>query len=964
MIVEKEVVDLLNESQRKAVQTTEGNLLILAGPGTGKTKTLVERACYLLEEKKVNPGEVTITTFTKKAARELISRLSQRLQGKEGVSVEKVNAGNFHQIAQQILDYGFDYLPYRSFYKQMDDAEQIAFIMDNFDELYNKGGLAYFFEPISSWKKFSQVRQVKNWYNHLREGFVDLQQKDEATLRARHALNFYQEKLIEHNLMDFSGILWHALLLLQNHEDVRDEFQKRCRYLMVDEYQDTNPIQERLIELLSARYGNLCVVGDDDQSLYRFRGATVQNLLTFEKRYKEAKRINLHINYRSDEKILHLANNYLDYPYRDLEAYQPNYDMQKIGDYRFQKDLKSARAKTQEGAVQVIAGEDYDSLHQQIIEAVLSLKEAGLAYQQMVILSFSVKSEPMKKLIRELRVRGVPVYAPREGAILSFTEVKRLLAHYVFFFRKELAEAAQDRGSYGENARRNLQSLDSLAKTRLDERQTVEAYLNELSEDGLDPVQIGQAFLRCQPFDSLVEGALSGKKDALLQLDHLATFLQLTSRFCQKKGMLRIYPQDFPAFAKDFFNDFIPFLETAQVEGDGNVELGPSDEDYLNILTIHQAKGLEFPVVFLMEPKQAGQFYGNSFEPMAQLTKNPSLGKGMPKKLAEDIDSARLYYTSFTRAKDLLYLCGIDKEVAFMNKQAGLSSVSPSKEDVRQEFKAINMTQPLFISPAASTRLDFQLNTAEKVLGSYAYTTDIQLYDKCPRKYFFMRQMGMPDRSSPQALYGTLVHRSIELFHGTVRRAMRKKQPIRLEKDWVEETVRGVAGGLKNLGADFSEDDLMGAVREVLAYLEGRAGDWMKEITGSEENVKYITEEAIFIGQLDLVLAKGDSIVDFKTGSKPKESSERMRNYRDQLLFYRRLLALDASDLETKKHILYFTGEAEDKEVEFTFTKSDLEEIESRSLAVVRRIEAKDFDERTEDLDYCKFCAMNVFCNS
>ncbi len=955
------MVDLLNEAQKLAVETTEGNLLILAGPGTGKTKTLVERVCYLLEEKNVEPRHITITTFTRKAARELISRLSHRVKSKDGLSIEGINAGNFNQLAQRILDYGFDYLPYRSFYKQMDENEQISFILDNFDDLYQKGGLAYFFDTMGNNQRFYTAKAIASWLNRLREGFVDLQARDEATLRARHAINYYQEKLVEHNLIDFSGVLWQTLLLLQHHDDVRKEFQDRCRYLMVDEYQDTNPIQEKLIELLSARHGNLCVVGDDDQSLYRFRGATVQNLLTFEERYTNTKRINLNINYRSDERILDLATTFLDYPYRDLEASRAETDKGKIGDFRFRKELTSHREETHQEAVQVIVGDDNDQIHKQIIDAVLMLKQNGLDYRQMVILSHSVKSDPMKALIRALRDQDVPIYAPKEGAILSFPEVKRLLAHYIFFFQEELNEVGGGDDFQAKTARNFLRELDNLPKTRLVERVEVASHLKTLTEEeGLDPVQIGLAFLRCQPFDKMVMEAIQGKKNNNLQLEHIATFLQLLRKFCQRKGTLRLKPSDLKAFSAAFFHDFIPFLEQARVEGDGNVEVSASDEDFLNILTIHQAKGLEFPVVFLMEPMKVNRYFNNRYDPLSNLTENPSLGHGMTGNLADDIDKARLYYTSFTRAKDILFLCGIDPLAAGSMAMGG----KPNKEEVADEFKGINMTQVVYQPGKLNSAIDFRLNNEEKILGAYAYTTDIALYDKCPRKFYLMRKVGLPDLTSTQALYGTLVHRSIELFHGTVLRAMKNKEPIHLGDDWVEETVRGVASGLKNNGADFSLEQIMRASEEVNSYLEGKAVDWMQRITGSEEDVREITEEAIFFGQLDLVLDKGEAIIDFKTGRKPQEGSERLRTYKDQLLFYRSLMMKEGENPEDKDHILYFTREEETKEVSFTFTASDVAEIRKRSLAIVEKIEEQNFDERTEDLSYCRFCAMNVFCNA
>lgn len=293
------IYDTLNEQQREAVFYTEGPLLILAGAGSGKTRVLTHRTAYLIEEKKVNPYHIMAITFTNKAAGEMRERIDKLV----GYGSESIWVSTFHSTCVRILRRHIDRIGYDTNFTIYDSDDSKSLMKDickrlNIDtKIYKERSL------------LSAISSAKD----------ELITPTEFALRATAASDYakrkqaevyreYQEALHKNNALDFDDLIVKTVELFQTDPEVLDYYQERFRYIMVDEYQDTNTAQFQLIRLLAGKYKNLCVVGDDDQSIYKFRGANIYNILNFEKHFSDAKTIKLEQNYRSTQNILDAAN--------------------------------------------------------------------------------------------------------------------------------------------------------------------------------------------------------------------------------------------------------------------------------------------------------------------------------------------------------------------------------------------------------------------------------------------------------------------------------------------------------------------------------------------------------------------------------------------------------------------------------------------------------------------------------
>ena len=291
------IYDTLNEQQKEAVLHTEGPLLILAGAGSGKTRVLTHRIAYLIEEMGVNPWNILAITFTNKAAGEMRERVDKLV----GFGSESIWVSTFHSTCVRILRRHIDLLGYDTNFTIYDTDDQKTLMKDVCKLL-----------QIDT--KIFKERSLMSAISHAKDELVtpeEFRLQAEGDFSKRKIADVYEEyekQLKANNALDFDDLLVKTVQLFQTQADVLDYYQERFRYIMVDEYQDTNTVQFELIRLLSSKYRNLCVVGDDDQSIYKFRGANIKNILNFEQVFEDAKVIKLEQNYRSTGNILNAAN--------------------------------------------------------------------------------------------------------------------------------------------------------------------------------------------------------------------------------------------------------------------------------------------------------------------------------------------------------------------------------------------------------------------------------------------------------------------------------------------------------------------------------------------------------------------------------------------------------------------------------------------------------------------------------
>ena len=291
------IYDSLNGPQREAVYHTEGPLLILAGAGSGKTRVLTHRIAYLIEEKGINPWNILAITFTNKAAGEMRERVDQIV----GFGAESIWVSTFHSTCVRILRRHIDRLGYDTNFTIYDTDDQKTLMKDVCKRLQID----------------TKVYRERNLLAAISAAKNELITPEEYRLQAEgdfgrqkiaSVYEEYEKQMRANNALDFDDLLLKAVQLFQTQPEVLDYYQERFRYIMIDEYQDTNTVQFQLVSLLAAKYRNLCVVGDDDQSIYKFRGANIRNILNFEQVFEDARVIKLEQNYRSTSTILDAAN--------------------------------------------------------------------------------------------------------------------------------------------------------------------------------------------------------------------------------------------------------------------------------------------------------------------------------------------------------------------------------------------------------------------------------------------------------------------------------------------------------------------------------------------------------------------------------------------------------------------------------------------------------------------------------
>ena len=412
----------MNKDQLNAVQTTEGPLLIIAGPGSGKTFTLVERIVYLITEKKVAPESMFVVTFTEKAAQELTTRVSNRLN-EIGIkyNLNEMYMGTFHSICLRWLEENREFTRLKRNYTMMDEFDQKYFIyqhMGEFEEIPDIGLIIG--EPDQSvWLK---TEALVKWINTVSEEALDYKKLLLAVDPEVRVLGMcaerYQQELEETNALDFSTIQYETLKLLRDNPKVLEELRKKIKYLMVDEYQDTNTIQEIILFLLAGkRKPNLCVVGDDDQGLYRFRGATIRNILEFKERFPKGvcKEVKLTVNYRSHPDIIKFYGEWMEG--QDWEVGGEN--------FRFPKEILPTEGEFPKiPTVVKIADTVEDKYHQQVLDFLHTLQDKGhlTDWNQVAFLFRSVKNPKAVGLSRFLERNGVAVYSPRSNQFFDGKE--------------------------------------------------------------------------------------------------------------------------------------------------------------------------------------------------------------------------------------------------------------------------------------------------------------------------------------------------------------------------------------------------------------------------------------------------------------------------------------------------------------------------------------------------------------
>ena len=610
----------LNEMQQLAVDTTEGPLLILAGAGSGKTTVLVNRVEHIISSRLATPWQVLAITFTNKAAGELRERLVNAI----GDEANDIWAYTFHSCCSRILRRFGERIGYTNHFTIYDTDDSRRVMKQCQKQLGIEDKL------INHKSILAEISRAKDSLISPDE-YKQTSQNDFRKSKIAECYEMYQKELKKSDAMDFDDIIFNTVKLLEENEDVRDLYQTQFKYVMVDEYQDTNHAQYVLTSLLADKYKNICVVGDDDQSIYRFRGATIENILSFENHYKGAKVIRLEENYRSTQNILDGANAVISH----------------------NKNRKGKTLFTRSGSgdkivYKTVMSESEES--QYIIDEIIKNVDDGMKYSDHAIL-YRMNAQS----------RNLEVMLTKSGIS------HRIIGGHRFFDRKEIKDIV----SYlavinnpSDNVR--LQRIINVPKRAIGD--TMFANVLEIAA-GLGM----SAFEVCERADEFQKTSRSASK--LMGFTKMIRDFQeciedgmglndLLQEVLEKTKYLDFLHEDIETYddrvnnIKELSSMFIKYEEESEdanlsefledVALISDIDSYNEDEDAVVLMTLHSAKGLEFPVVFIPGMEE-GIFPGN---------------QSMFSE--EDLEEERrLAYVGITRAKKKLYLISSQQRMLY-----------------------------------------------------------------------------------------------------------------------------------------------------------------------------------------------------------------------------------------------------------------------------------------------------------
>lgn len=610
----------LNEMQQLAVDTTEGPLLILAGAGSGKTTVLVNRVEHIISSRLATPWQVLAITFTNKAAGELRERLVSAI----GDEANDIWAYTFHSCCSRILRRFGERIGYTNHFTIYDTDDSRRVMKQCQKQLGIEDKL------INHKSILAEISRAKDSLISPDE-YKQTSQNDFRKSKIAECYEMYQKELKKSDAMDFDDIIFNTVKLLEENEDVRDLYQTQFKYVMVDEYQDTNHAQYVLTSLLADKYKNICVVGDDDQSIYRFRGATIENILSFENHYKGAKVIRLEENYRSTQNILDGANAVISH----------------------NKNRKGKTLFTRSGSgdkivYKTVMSESEES--QYIIDEIIKNVDNGMKYSDHAIL-YRMNAQS----------RNLEVMLTKSGIS------HRIIGGHRFFDRKEIKDIV----SYlavinnpSDNVR--LQRIINVPKRAIGD--TMFANVLEIAA-GLGM----SAFEVCERADEFQKTSRSASK--LMGFTKMIRDFQeciedgmglndLLQEVLEKTKYLDFLHEDIETYddrvnnIKELSSMFIKYEEESEdanlsefledVALISDIDSYNEDEDAVVLMTLHSAKGLEFPVVFIPGMEE-GIFPGN---------------QSMFSE--EDLEEERrLAYVGITRAKKKLYLISSQQRMLY-----------------------------------------------------------------------------------------------------------------------------------------------------------------------------------------------------------------------------------------------------------------------------------------------------------
>jgi len=949
----------LDAGKQKIVVHKDGPMLVIAGPGAGKTMAIVERVVYMVVVRDIKPENIMVATFTEKAAKELITRISNRLlQLDYKINLNDMYIGTLHSIFLRILEENRDFTNLHKNYKTLEQFDQKYLIYTN---LKNFLSIEHIEEVVGNGQsRWYKAERLIKYLNKVSEEALDpneLASSDDKSVTALgKAYIVYQELLKNDNAIDFSSIQTETLHLLESSPEVLRNLQEQIQYMMIDEYQDTNTVQEYILLKIAGENANICVVGDEDQGLYRFRGASVRNILQFADNFPvgKCKTEILTINYRSHPDIINFYNKWMEEQEWEVNGKR----------FRYDKNIIPREGEFSDNpAVIKVTGDNEKEWIEECCDFLKAAKTTGVLkdYNQVAFLFRSVKGEDIVRLTKHLEKNDIDVFAPRMGLFFDREEIKLAIGALVFIFPKltELhlkwnSSAEMEIWNYynqcgnlfAKRIKEDLKKHKPLLDWALSKAKT---HFPLTENTNYSFVSLFYQMLKYPLFAEFLDVDLNAGPTSLRPAYNIALFTQFLAKFEYLYNITVLTPGKITNTLRHLFNQFFNFLKKGGIEEYEDFdEYAPSG--CVSVMTIHQSKGLEFPIVFagslnksprkqysqLDEILEKEYFHRTPFEPLSEV---------------KFYDFWRLYYTAFSRAQNLLVLTGLDQVPHGMGRQT--NSVC---EDI------VNWKEPDF----NMTKLELKDMKPVNLKNEYSFTSDILLYENCPRQYMFYNLLEFSPKRVAAPMFGSLVHQTIEDIHKAVLRNEETAINNEQIEDWFNENYNSITKSMRTYLDDIRKND---ALDHVLRYFDKNKHEWHK-IKEAEFDVSLVTDKYILRGVIDLL--KGEEgtveIVDFKSDDKininSPEDRDKLNRYRRQLEIYAHIVEEKTGQNVSKMHLYYTKEKAGSPFVSFNRAKANIEKTRKEFDGVVGAIEKNNFDISHVKMckKLCDNCDMAYFC--
>lgn len=930
----------LSEAQREVVAHRDGPLLVVAGPGSGKTYSIVLRALNLLLLESAAAKEIVLCTFTEKAAFEMRDRLSAAAQkvGYRG-DMSELRVTTIHGLCNRILTQHRHRTELGNSFETLDELTQLLFIFEHFDKIIGPEENSLF---LGKWKtRWTAIEGARGYFDKITEELVDpanlAASPDPFRQGIARAYSAYETALFANNRTDFAHLqsIVHGLLLKSEHNGA---LASEIRYMLVDEYQDTNYVQEQLLLKLTALTNNLCVVGDEDQSLYRFRGATVRNILEFPSRFPKCPVVRLTTNYRSHRAIVERYDRWMASTDWTNLAGAP---------FRFDKTIEADPKGRHPNYPAVISiwGRDARDEAERFAELVEFLKRSGVIadYSQVALLLHSVRDDHSGAYLAALGVRGIPAFCPRARAYFENDEIRLMVACFAVLFGWHGEGRGQVAGAVAELGRYVDQGIVGLAKAHAAPHPlalALQAWVTEIAALGdgesldLRPADYFYRLLALDPFAKAVKNENAAR--------NLAIFSQLLNVFQNYYHYTVVTHGNREFLRFHLFNSFLRLLHDGGINEYEDPDQ-PFPKGHVQVMTIHQAKGLEFPVVVvgslstqLASAKQIdrdlGPFYHRPrFEPENRITL---------------FDRMRLHYVAFSRPQNVLVLT--------------------AHEAPKDHFAPIwqGLPQWPYVEKDLLAAQRFALHQRMAVKKSYSFTGDLKIYETCPRQYQFFREFDFTPSRSAVIFFGLLVHQTIEEIH---RIALDGKLDTLDEprvREIFDRTFRFLCLSDVRPIDDTARES---AFRQVVNYFNQNRAE-MRRVIQTEVDVSLEKDGYILSGKVDLLLG-GDGkleLLDFKTSPRPTDSPALLDAYERQLCTYAHILERRYGK-RVDRLLLYWTAEEKKHKalMAFPYRPERIDEAGRYFDQVVARIQAEEFRvTQPPEAAICKECDLRGLCHA